>query len=459
VIVRGSAGRIGPLLAALAVGLAVLGRLSWAEAFELLPTPPGQRPAMTLDLPVTPFATVGYGLQSFTSLAASALDIWNGQGIGIAPDHAFFSVIGAPAVGDACSRDQVNEVRFAATICGMAWGDVLGLTFIRSIDGKVVETDVLFNGAITWDAFPGPALRFRDGQQVRDFVRVALHEFGHAAGLDHPDEVGQRVAAIMNSTISATDRLQPDDVAGVHAVAWGPPCVAAGANPGTTQVAPFVSAFYQTALGRNPSTAEVDAWVEYLRDNPHLGGATVLVRTFFDGPEYRQRPVTPWLHVWLLHAAILGRAPSADELAVWVGNLLARFDPILPLFVNSAEFRGLVPSLRDPAPVMAAVTRLYQGALGRTPSAAEVSAWAAYLLATGDMTGVAERFFDSPEYLVAPRTLAEHSTRLYRALLARDASFDEVAAVVGALATQLTDIEDAFVRSSEFLARCAALFR
>jgi hypothetical protein len=197
VIVRGGAGRLGPLLAAVAVGLAVLGRLSWAEAFELLPTPPDRRLAMTLDLPATPFATVGYGLQSFTSLAASALDIWNGQGIGIAPDHAFFSVIGAPAVGDACSRDGVHEVRFAATICGMAWGDVLGLTFIRSIDGKVVETDVLFNGAIPWDGFPGPALRFRDGQTVRDFVRVALHEFGHAAGLAHPDEAGQLVAAIM----------------------------------------------------------------------------------------------------------------------------------------------------------------------------------------------------------------------------------------------------------------------
>ncbi len=456
---RGGAGRLAPLLAAVAVGLAVLARLSWAEAFELFPTPPGRRLAMTLDLPTTPFATAGYGLQSFRSLAASALDTWNGQGVGIAPDHAFFSVTAAPAVGDACSRDRVNEVRFAATICGMAWGDVLGLTFIRSIDGKVVETDVLFNGAIAWDAFPGPAQRFRDGQPLRDFLRVALHEFGHAAGLDHPDEAGQRVAAIMNSTVSATDRLQPDDVAGLHAVAWGPPCVAAGANPGTGQVAPFVSAFYQAALGRNPSAAEVNAWVEYLRDHPHLGGATVLVRTFFDGPEYRQRPVTPWLHVWLLYGSILGRAPSAGELAAWVGDLLARFDPILPLFVNSAEFRGLVPSLRDSTPVIAAVTRLYQEALGRTPSDAEVAAWAAYLLATGDMTGVAQRFFDSAEYLIAPRTVAEHSTRLYRALLAREPGLEEVAAVVGALATQLTDIEDAFVRSPEFLARCEALFR
>ena len=38
----------------------------------------------------------------------------------------------------------------------------------------------------------------------------------------------------------------------------------------------------------------------------------------------------------------------------------------------------------------------------------------AILVATGDMTGVARQFFDSAEYLVAPRTLADHRARLYR---------------------------------------------
>jgi hypothetical protein len=41
-----------------------------------------------------------------------------------------------------------------------------------------------------------------------------LHEFGHVVGLDHPDQFGQHVAAIMNSVISSTDTLQADDING-----------------------------------------------------------------------------------------------------------------------------------------------------------------------------------------------------------------------------------------------------
>ena len=48
-----------------------------------------------------------------------------------------------------------------------------------------------------------------------DFHRVALHEFGHVLGLDHPDQAGQSKVAIMNSVISNLDSLAADDIAGV----------------------------------------------------------------------------------------------------------------------------------------------------------------------------------------------------------------------------------------------------
>jgi hypothetical protein len=53
-----------------------------------------------------------------------------------------------------------------------------------------------------------------------DFHRVALHEFGHVLGLDHPDEANpkQAVAAIMNSHITYIDSLRPDDINGAHSI-------------------------------------------------------------------------------------------------------------------------------------------------------------------------------------------------------------------------------------------------
>ena len=53
--------------------------------------------------------------------------------------------------------------------------------------------------------------------QGGDPSRLLLQELGHAVGLGHPDEAGQNVDAIMNSTIYH-NHLQPDDTAGIQAL-------------------------------------------------------------------------------------------------------------------------------------------------------------------------------------------------------------------------------------------------
>jgi len=172
-------------------------------------------------------------------------------------------------------------------------------------------------------------------------------------------------------------------------------------------LAAFVTGFYQDALGRAPGPTEVADWMGFLQANPALVRTSVMIHAFFDGPEYGARPVTPWEHVATLYQAILGREPEAAGLDWWVGVLLDRLNTALPLFIDSPEFHGLVPDCREVSTMAALVTRLYEEALGRTPSTDEAMTWTNYLLATCDLEGVVVAFFNSAEYLNVPRTLAD----------------------------------------------------
>jgi uncharacterized protein DUF5648/matrixin len=187
-----------------------------ASAF-VLAEPPATRFAMNLNLlPDTPFTSLGLGNVTWNMLAETALAEWNGVSVGIGQDTQFFE-IRTPTVTtvDVCNRqDGVNAVAFLDTLCGVAWGDVLGVTLSAIINGRTTEVSVLFNRLVTYDAYPGPLRR------PPDFYRLVLHEFGHVLGLDHPDQAGQVVTALMNSRESDVDDVQPDDIAGAHAVNW-----------------------------------------------------------------------------------------------------------------------------------------------------------------------------------------------------------------------------------------------
>nr|MBA2743881.1 matrixin family metalloprotease [Chthoniobacterales bacterium] len=68
------------------------------------------------------------------------------------------------------------------------------------------------------------------GGTLHDFHRIAIHEFGHALGLDHPDEANQTVVAIMNAFESNIDSLQQDDINGADFL-YGAPSPAPTPTP------------------------------------------------------------------------------------------------------------------------------------------------------------------------------------------------------------------------------------
>ena len=153
------------------------------------------------------------GSASWGASAEDALATWNHQ-IG----QTRFTVV-RDSTAPIAQGNRQNNVFFSNDVYGQAWGTgVLAVTLTFTSGGtQSVECDVLFNQTLQWNSYRGALYGTATGT-VFDFHRVAMHEFGHVLGLDHPDQAGQSVVAIMNSRISNLDTLASDDIAGAQSI-------------------------------------------------------------------------------------------------------------------------------------------------------------------------------------------------------------------------------------------------
>lgn len=159
--------------------------------------------------PAVPTFPLTDGTRSWNSIATLVMDTWNTR---LTRSKFTYTVSNSTAGGT--NGDRTTQVFFANTIYGRAWGsNVLAVTLYDNENtARVVEADLIVNKNFLWDSYRGSLVG-----TAEDLRRVLLHEFGHVLGLDHPDQARpvQNVNAIMNSVISDTDALTPDDIAGV----------------------------------------------------------------------------------------------------------------------------------------------------------------------------------------------------------------------------------------------------
>ena len=230
----------GNLLRRLGLGLLALGVAASAGAFVFilntdtglpLKWPTGNI-SLRIMLGTTP--TLSDGL-NYSSTAVEAAKTWN-------KNLGSIQILTTIVTGTPVDGNGVNEMGFSKTVFGRTFDPgVLAVTTGYSTGNERSEGDIIVNSAITWDSYRGSLTR-----SSTDLRRVAMHEMGHLLGLDHPDQKGQTVNAIMNSTVSNIETVTTDDIQGVQSL-YGPPAVPANDN--------FANAFVLNLNGNTTTTS------------------------------------------------------------------------------------------------------------------------------------------------------------------------------------------------------------
>ena len=188
----------------------------------------------------------------------------------------------------------------------------------------------------------------------------------------------------------------------------------------SSDVADFVTRFYELCLGRSPDSAGLDGWVSALRDGTQTGGDVAYGFVF--SAEFLSKNTTDEEYLQVLYEAFFDRQPDSAGKRGWLDAIKngASREDVLNGFIYAAEFNNLCDRYvifpNKGAQVADFVARFYQLCLSRSPDRAGLDGWTNAML-SGTRTGadVAFGFIFSPEFLGKNTSNEEYLTILYEA--------------------------------------------
>src|SRR5436309_10617191 len=158
---RSVLGPFAAIVAVFAVALGTFGpRDANAYSLEGPKWPNGSTPVMQLELG-TPGRTLLDGTTSWNMAIAPALDMWN-QVVGGMQLGRVMNSTAAVASGD-----RVNSMALSSTVFGQSFGSsTLAVTYYSYSGSTMIEADILFNRAQSFDSYRGSLRSSYDIQRV-----------------------------------------------------------------------------------------------------------------------------------------------------------------------------------------------------------------------------------------------------------------------------------------------------
>lgn len=160
-------------------------------------------------------ATLGGTVDQQIEAIRCGANAWRNQGTA----NFNFTYVGQTVTTNVNSSDSNNAVFYLNQNSG---GPAAATTFTSSVGPSFVGFDMVFWQSNNGGAFFWNGVGDSTGAQT-DIIGIAVHEFGHALGLDHTTSPGATMQASFSGTGLPFRTIAPDDIAGVQSIY--------GANP------------------------------------------------------------------------------------------------------------------------------------------------------------------------------------------------------------------------------------